>query len=66
VTFDERLEMISQKLACEFPIAGTWQRFPKVSSAEAIECMTLTNAFSPRIPSTASFAAWAFRRLPVT
>jgi hypothetical protein len=55
--------MISQKLAREFTIGSTWQQFPE--SAEAIECMTLTNGFSSRIPNTAGFASWALRRLPM-
>jgi hypothetical protein len=65
VTFDERLEMISQKLAREFTMAGTWQHFPEVSSAEAIECMSFTDGFSSRISSTAGFTSWALRRLPM-
>ena len=62
-SFDERLEVISQKLAHELSAAGTWRHFPHAAS-EAIERVALTNGFPSRMTST-GFAAWAIRHLPL-
>ncbi|KAI0253138.1 alpha/beta-hydrolase [Lactifluus subvellereus] len=60
-TYDERYEMISQKLAREFSIASAWRHIQTVAP-EAIERMALSSSFSSR---TAGWAAWAIQRLPI-
>lgn len=63
-TYDERLEVISQKLAREFSIASAWRHIKRVPP-EAIERIALSNGLSSRITSTAGLAAWAIQRLPI-
>lgn len=63
-SLDERLEMLSQKLARELSLTRIRWHVPRIPP-HAIERITLSNGLASRITNTANLAARAMQRLPV-
>jgi len=63
-SLDERLEMLSQKLARELSLTRLKWHVPRIAP-HAIERIALSNGLTSRITNTANLAARAIQRLPV-
>ena len=63
-SLDERLEMLSQKLARELSLTRLRWHVPRIPP-HAIERIALSNGLTSRITNTANLAARAIQRLPV-
>jgi len=63
-SLDERLEMLSQKLARELSLTRLRWHVPPIPP-QAIDRITLSNGLTSRITNTANMAARAIQRLPV-